>query len=87
MKNRHRAIHILALTLLPALTAHGAIIFEKSTNVSRAPNFWYEPILSSDTHILAFDERQGVVVPTGRLDVQRLNRWDDIVARERPEDA
>jgi lysophospholipase L1-like esterase len=80
MKNRHRAIHILALTLLPALTAHGAIAFEKSTNVGRSPNFWYEPILSSDTHILAFDERQGVVVPTGRLHVQRLNRWDDIVA-------
>lgn len=58
--------------------ARAGIVFEKCVNVTKAPNFWYQPILSSDTAILGFDEAQGVVVPAGRLASQRLNRWDDI---------
>jgi len=66
------------LLFFAAVSAPAAIVFEKSRNVGRAANFWYHPIESSDSRILAFDERQGVVVPSGRLEVQRLNRWDDI---------
>ena len=66
------------LVFFAAVSAPAAIVFEKSRNVGRAANFWYHPIESSDSRILAFDERQGVVVPSGRLEVQRLNRWDDI---------
>ena len=67
-----------ALAVLATVSAPAAILFEKSHRVGRAPNFWYQPIQSADDRILAFDERQDVVVPTGRLDVQRLNRWDDV---------
>lgn len=78
MKKR-RVRNIFFIALLAASASDGAIVFEKSTNVGRAPNFWYEPIQSSDTQLLGFDERQGVAVPNGRLQVQRLNHWDDIV--------
>ncbi len=54
------------------------VVWDKSVNVSPAPNFWYEPIVSSDTQILAFVEKEGVLIPSGRLEVQRLNRWDEI---------
>ncbi len=58
--------------------ATGAILFERCKNINAAPNFWYAPIRSSDSSVLAFDERQGVQVPDGILRVQVLNRWDDI---------
>ena len=59
-------------------SASGAIRFDLCRNVSPAPNFWYQLIKSSDTGLLAFDERQRVTVPDGILRVQGLNRWDDI---------
>ncbi|MDA1277179.1 MAG: hypothetical protein O2960_24475 [Verrucomicrobia bacterium] len=62
--------------MLPPVAAE--IVWDKSVNVAPAPNFWYGPILGSDTQILAFVEKQGVVMPSGRLEVQRLNQWDDI---------
>ena len=62
--------------MLPPVAAE--IVWDKSVNVVPAPNFWYTPILSSDTRIQAFVEKQEVVMPSGRLEVQRLNRWDDI---------
>lgn len=76
-----RVAAIVVLLAVPFASA--AINFEKSRELGRAPNFWYHPIERSDTRILAFDERQGVVIPTGMIEVQRLNRWDDIAALDR----
>ncbi len=73
----------LAAGLLLSVPAPAAIDFARSHGVSRAANFWYQPIESSDARILAFDERQGVVVPAGFLGVQQLNRWDDIATLDR----
>ncbi len=74
---RLAALLLAACGALPT-PVPGAILFERCQNVSAAPNFWYASIRSSDTSILAFDERQGVPVPDGILRVQVLNRWDDI---------
>ena len=73
----------LVLALLASASAPAAIVLEKSRNVGRAANFWYHPLETSATRILAFDERQGVVVPAGFLAVQQLNRWDDIATLDR----
>lgn len=58
--------------------ARARIDFAASKNLQKAANFWFGPIESSDQRILGFDERQGVTVPSGKLEVQRLNKWDDI---------
>lgn len=74
---------VCALVGATALTpAEGAVRFELCRNLTIAPNFWYAPIKSSDTGLLAFDERQGVTVPGGILRVQTINRWDDVTHLE-----
>ncbi len=69
---------VLALAALVSAPAQAEIVWDRSLNVAPAPNFWYEEIQSSDTQMLAFTERSGVTLPSGYLDVQRLNRWDDV---------
>ena len=67
-------------------SAGGAgICFDKSLNVRAARNFWYADIESSDTGFLAFDEAQDVMMPEGRIALQRLNQWDDITHLETKE--
>ena len=72
---------LLTVTLLPAAATSpsSGIRFDQSRNVQSAENFWYARIESSDSSILAFDERQGVIVPDGILRVQTVNQWDDVV--------
>lgn len=75
---------LLSAAPLPAAATSPAsgIRFDRSINVRPAANFWYAPIQSSDSSILAFDERQGVSVPDGILRVQKVNRWDNIADLE-----
>jgi hypothetical protein len=71
---------IMAVIMLAAVLsgAQADIVFDKCVNVKEAPNFWYNPQVTSNTTILAFNEKQGVEITSGVLNLQHLNKWDDI---------
>ncbi len=65
----------LLLTMVPS-SAKAAILFEESSGISEANNFWYNP-LERSTSFMGFDEEQQVTLDQA-IPHQILNEWDDI---------
>lgn len=64
----------MLLTLLPS-SAKAAIVWNESSGVLEADNFWYNPIERS-TSIMGFNEEQGVNLDQA-IPIQTLNEWDN----------